>query len=273
MNHFVKSIALSTSLMAAFLAPVYTAHAAPPLSKEEVRVQINDKLVDFSDAQPYLDSAHQLHVPVRSISEKLGLEAQPEAVGQGWKVTLKDQDTSFSFMTGSKNASVNGKQVELGAAPQFMNGKVYIPLRSLANSLQIRLQWDANNRIAILNEDNQYHAPAWYAPQHDEVIEAKATAYTGSADENGGYASLDYFGNPLQVGTISVDPKVIPLGSKVYIEGYQFDGLPAGGMYATATDIGNAIKGNKIDIYIPGSKNQAMQFGVQQVKIYKLKSD
>ena len=41
---------------------------------------------------------------------------------------------------------------------------------------------------------------------------------------------------------IAVDPSVIPLGSKVWVEGYG---------YAVAGDTGGAIKGNKIDLFMP----------------------
>lgn len=101
-----------------------------------------------------------------------------------------------------------------------------------------------------------------------KTIQAVASAYTGSAEENGGYAGLDYFGNTLKVGTIAVDPKVIPLGSTVYVTGYSFDGLPVGGMMAVASDTGGAIKGNRVDIFVPSTGEQAKLFGYQNVTVY-----
>lgn len=59
---------------------------------------------------------------------------------------------------------------------------------------------------------------------------------------------------------VAVDPSVIPLGSKVYIEGF--------GTY-TAADTGGAIKGNKIDIHMP-TKQDAVNFGRRQVQVTKL---
>ncbi|CAM3448649.1 3D domain-containing protein [Paenibacillus lupini] len=102
-------------------------------------------------------------------------------------------------------------------------------------------------------------------------LTVKATAYSGAASENGGWAGLDYFGNKLKVGTVAVDPKVIPLGTKLYVTGYTYNGLPTDGMVATASDVGSAIKGNHIDIYVPGSSSQASKFGIQNVKVYVLK--
>ncbi|WP_018133492.1 LysM peptidoglycan-binding domain-containing protein [Effusibacillus pohliae] len=106
---------------------------------------------------------------------------------------------------------------------------------------------------------------------YSRVISGVATAYTASAQCNGSWGAVDYFGNPLQVGTVAVDPSVIPLGSKLYITGYSFSGLPFGGMIAYARDVGGAIKGNHIDIFVPTSDEEASQFGMQNVKIYILK--
>lgn len=58
--------------------------------------------------------------------------------------------------------------------------------------------------------------------------------------------------------TIAVDPKVIPYGKKVYIEGY--------GTYI-AEDCGGAVKGKIIDIYMKGYDN-CIQFGRRKAKVY-----
>lgn len=97
-----------------------------------------------------------------------------------------------------------------------------------------------------------------------------ASAYSAHPDENGGaqWAGLDYFGNQLLHGkTIAVDPNVIPLGSKVWVSGYDWPWLPANGFEAQATDVGGAIKGNRIDIYLDGSRQSVSGFGLQNVKV------
>ncbi|MGG1660501.1 3D domain-containing protein [Brevibacillus sp. NRS-1366] len=116
---------------------------------------------------------------------------------------------------------------------------------------------------------NHVKTTAGQPRSYSKMIKAVATAYTGSAEENGGWAGVDYFGNPLKVGTIAVDPAVIPLGSTVYITGYKHGSLPAKGMIAKATDIGGAIKNARVDIYVPGS--DASDFGTQNVQVYVLK--
>ncbi|QGQ94505.1 hypothetical protein EHS13_06100 [Paenibacillus psychroresistens] len=104
--------------------------------------------------------------------------------------------------------------------------------------------------------------------KYSRLIPVKATAYTASAEENGLWGAFDFLGNPLKLGTIAVDPDVIPMGSTVYVTGYSFNGLPANGMIAKATDQGSSVRGKRVDIYIPTSKADATKFGMQDVKIY-----
>jgi 3D (Asp-Asp-Asp) domain-containing protein len=106
--------------------------------------------------------------------------------------------------------------------------------------------------------------------KYSRLIPVKATAYTAAAEENGIWGAYDYFGNPLKLGTIAVDPDVIPMGSTVYITGYTFDGLPSKGMIAKATDMGSAVQGKRVDIFVPASRADASKFGMQDVKVYIL---
>ncbi|MGN7760136.1 3D domain-containing protein [Paenibacillus sp. 22594] len=103
---------------------------------------------------------------------------------------------------------------------------------------------------------------------YGQVLQVKATAYSSAASENGKWGAVDYFGNPLKLGTIAVDPSVIPLGTKVLVTGYSHPGLPKQAFLATATDMGSAIKGNRIDIFIPGSQSFVADFGFQYVQLY-----
>lgn len=89
------------------------------------------------------------------------------------------------------------------------------------------------------------------------VARMKCTFYTGSADEGGSITAL---GTPVTPWyTVAVDPRVIPLGSKIRIEG--FDGV----FYCA--DTGGAIKGNIIDIAV-GSKSETNSLGVQYRNVY-----
>lgn len=98
------------------------------------------------------------------------------------------------------------------------------------------------------------------------VLTCNATAYDLSAEENGGYAGQTATGVPLDKGVIAVDPRVIPLGSRVYIEA--LDGSWSYG-YAVAADTGGAIKGNRVDLCYR-TRYECIQFGRRPCRVYVL---
>lgn len=86
-----------------------------------------------------------------------------------------------------------------------------------------------------------------------------ATAYS-AFNKNGGYGKTAS-GMTAGFGVAAVDPRVIPLGTKLYIEGYG---------YAIAADTGGAIKGNKIDLCFEKSNSELMAFGRKTMTVYIL---
>lgn len=101
-------------------------------------------------------------------------------------------------------------------------------------------------------------APAAASAQSGKTMTVSATAYTAYCAGCSGTTAtgIDLRSNPNQK-VIAVDPSVIPLGSKVWVEGYG---------EAIAGDTGGAIKGNKIDVFIP-SQGAALEFGRKNVTI------
>jgi uncharacterized protein YabE (DUF348 family) len=90
--------------------------------------------------------------------------------------------------------------------------------------------------------------------EFSRALVARASAYTHTG-------SRTSTGTMPKVGTVAVDPSVIPLGSKLYVEGYGF---------GRAEDIGSAIKGNAIDVFLETEK-ECRRWGRRTVKVYVLK--
>ena len=118
--------------------------------------------------------------------------------------------------------------------------------------------------------------------QQFDSSESRNVSATGSRDLLGNFTLTAYTAGPESTGkrpgdpaygitasgakvqpgvTIAADPNVIPMGSTVYIEGIGT---------RVVQDTGGAIKGNRIDVYIP-DLSEARQFGVKKgVKVYVL---
>ncbi len=88
-----------------------------------------------------------------------------------------------------------------------------------------------------------------------------ATAYSphflDTAPYTDGYSAV---GLPAEYGLIAVDPRVIPLGTLLYVEGYG---------YGIAADVGGAIKGNRVDL-LYNSREDALLFGRQVREVHIL---
>ncbi|MGL5754688.1 MAG: 3D domain-containing protein [Paraclostridium sp.] len=95
--------------------------------------------------------------------------------------------------------------------------------------------------VSVNSNDNN-------STNHMSVV---ATAYAGD--------SITSTGTIPKWGTIAVDPRIIPYGTKVYI--------PQFGQTFVAEDCGGAIKGNKIDIFM-NSENEAYDWGRRTIDIY-----
>lgn len=115
----------------------------------------------------------------------------------------------------------------------------------------------SNNPLSEKNANQANNANATNSSSPKEIT-VKATAYTASCEGCSGITAtgVNIKANP-DAKVIAVDPKVIPLGSKVYVEGVG---------EAIAADTGGAIKGNRIDVFVP-SEQGAINFGVKYLKV------
>lgn len=88
-----------------------------------------------------------------------------------------------------------------------------------------------------------------------KTLDVEATAYTYTGNNTA-------TGIKPREGIIAVDPKVIAMGTRVYVEGYG---------YAVAADTGGAIRGNKIDVFF-STLRQCIDWGRRPVRIHILNS-
>ncbi len=93
--------------------------------------------------------------------------------------------------------------------------------------------------------------------RYRRVLDMVATGYWADPSWSTGYTAI---GMIARKGIVAVDPRVIPLRTWVYVEGYGF---------AYAADVGRNIKGNRIDLCFDNSKD-AWAVGRRRVVVYVL---
>jgi 3D (Asp-Asp-Asp) domain-containing protein len=124
---------------------------------------------------------------------------------------------------------------------------------SLRQSSNVRsLRFDSSKTVAETAEGKSVEAPKSAKIPVSEPLSYVATAYS----LRGRTAS----GKFVSQGIIAADPRVLPLGSRVHVQAGSWSGE-----YLVA-DTGSAIKGRKIDIWTPSTR-EAMKFGRRTVKL------
>jgi 3D (Asp-Asp-Asp) domain-containing protein len=105
---------------------------------------------------------------------------------------------------------------------------------------------------------NASRAGGMFKPK--KVLKMKASAYDPGPSSNGKWAGRTTLGVRPTFGIVAVDPRTIPLGSILFIEGYGF---------GYAADTGSAIRGNRIDLCM-NSVSECYRFGRRTVKVHVL---
>lgn len=119
-------------------------------------------------------------------------------------------------------------------------------------------------RTVVPPEPAVFHmGPSGYATSRGAFTRAKvavmeSTAYTPSAGRGARATFRTRTGRRAQYGVVAVDPRVIPLHTLLFVEGYGF---------AVAADTGGAIKGNIIDVCLP-TEAECRQWGRRQVTVH-----
>ncbi|ULT59659.1 ubiquitin-like domain-containing protein [Neobacillus drentensis] len=166
-------------------------------------------------------------------------------------VTKKDE----KLQKGQEKVIAPGKQGRVSRQYEVVleNGREVS--RKLINEQNILQKQD--KVVAVGTKDLALQVSRGEAPNGQEFY-VTATAYTAYCNGCSGHTAtgLNLRANP-NMKVIAVDPRIIPLGSKVYVEGYG---------YAVAADTGGAIKGYIVDLLMP-SHADAYRWGRKKVKI------
>lgn len=148
-----------------------------------------------------------------------------------------------------------------------LNFNVIFPAYYLYDSLS------SQNNTTIIKQPTPVVEPYQKASAHEEEIAGLhfvATAYTAAEDECGKPVEHPDYGRTasgemVRRGIVAVDTDVIPMHSLIRIEGAG----DLSGVYEVK-DTGGAIKGNRIDIYVP-TKHEAYKFGKRDIKVFILR--
>lgn len=180
------------------------------------------------------------------------------------KVTdVVEQPINFAVITQKDDDLPHGTEKVLKEGTEGVVSKKYEVTKENGKEISRKLLSETTvkekqDKIVSVGTKDDVIQLASRGEENGQEVFVNSTAYTASCNGCSGRTAtgIDLKANP-NAKVIAVDPSFIPLGTKVYVEGYG---------YAVAADTGGSVKGQKIDVFF-STKAEAYRWGNRQVKI------
>ena len=201
---------------------------------------------DIDEVSPSLDSQIEDNMRVQIVNVEKKELVQNEPIN--FETIVEKDESLDKSVSKVKSEGVNGEK-EVTYEVVYRDG-----VETSRNVTSTKTITEPKNEIVIKGTGQVYASRGGESINYKEKLNCVATAYSGDRTTATGRSPVR---NPGGMSTIAVDPSFIPLGSKVYVEGYG---------YAIAADTGGAIKGNIIDLFL-NSSSECWSWGRRPVTV------
>jgi len=137
---FKKFLAVTASLICSVLFSVSVFAA-------DITVKINGNEVFFDDQEAEIADGRTL-VPLRGVFDSMGFDVSWDDNSRSAKISNSLNDISMT--ENIKRVTANTKTIDIDVAPRIMNGRLMIPLRAVAESIDADVEWDENTRTVSI---------------------------------------------------------------------------------------------------------------------------
>lgn len=211
------------------------------VEKEELKnqgIEFNEALDEIT---PSLDTQITSDLKINLVKVEVKSELASEAIE--FDVILEEDSNLDSGLEEVKQEGAAGKK-EVLYEVVYKNGKEVS--RTVKSS---KVMAEPVNKVVAQGTRRTFASRDGHLLTYKSVLYVESTAYSGGGVTATGTVPVR---DPNGVSTIAVDPRVIPLGSLVYVEGYG---------KAIAADTGGAIKGNIVDVYVNSNEEAINNWG------------
>lgn len=209
--------------------------------KDQLKNQGIEYNEGLDEIEPSLETEITKDLKINLVKVEVKNELATEAIG--YDVVIESDSSLDSGLEEIKQDGVEGeKQVTYEVI--YKNGAEFS--RTLKSSKVIA---EPVNKVVLQGTRKTFASRSGELLEYKSVIYVESTAYSGGGITATGTVPVR---DPNGISTVAVDPRVIPLGSLVYVEGYG---------RAIAADTGGAIKGNIIDVYVNSNEEAINNWG------------
>ncbi len=167
--------------------------SANPFADDSIKVYLNNDVIDFTDekgnvVEPQLINDRTM-VPMRKIFEVFEADVQWE--GETETVTAITDEKTIVLQINNNvakiiNASGETEEITLDSAPVIVNGRTLVPVRFIAESLELKVGWDGTtNSVIIIDVEGLLEIVKENAPTFYEYLTNEYTipeSFAGTAD-------------------------------------------------------------------------------------------
>lgn len=118
---------------------------ALPAAAQSVTVVVNGQPMNF--AQPPIERAGRVFVPLRGIFEQLGASV----VYESGQINATAHHRTVSLNIGSTQATVAGQPATLDVAPFIVGSTTFVPLRFISQALGASVNWNDQTSTVTIN--------------------------------------------------------------------------------------------------------------------------
>ena len=212
---------------------------------ETQKEELKDQGIEFNEGvdeiTPALDTEITSDLQINLVKVEIKKQLASEAID--FDVVLEEDSNLDSGLEEVKQEGTTGEK-EVVYEVLYKNGK---EVSKTVKSSKVVVE--PVNKIVAQGTRRTFASRDGQLLNYKSVLYVESTAYSGGGVTATGTVPVR---DPNGISTIAVDPRVIPLGSLVYVEGYG---------KAIAADTGGAIKGNIVDVYLNSNEEAINNWG------------
>ncbi len=114
---------------------------------DNITVKINGDEVIFDDQTPEIVDGRTL-VPLRGVFDSMGFDVSWDESTRSAKISNSLNDITMT--ENIKRVTANARTIEIDVAPQIMGGRLMIPLRAVAESINADVEWNESDRTVSI---------------------------------------------------------------------------------------------------------------------------
>ena len=123
----------------------------------DLNVTLNDKKMTFPDEKPFINEDNRTMVPVRFISQGLGYYVSWNDATR--TVSISNHNKEVKLTIDSNIVHINSKSVTIDTKARIINGRTFVPIRFVSQSLNASIGFDSATRTVILTKPELPKAP------------------------------------------------------------------------------------------------------------------